>query len=184
VVEARLFNVLRPGCRISVTYGCRLCKAVGHLAWQALNGVPVDFRVLFGYLSHGTGDRLTRRPEHWTNQSVRRLAGDEDPIAAIVAKARKIVFDALDRGWTGPPFEPFDLAERLGLELIPNQDVRDARILPLGRDRFRLEYNPNRPLHRVRYSVAHEIAHTVSRLWRANPKSLSLPRIIRGFVAN
>lgn len=66
----------------------------------------------------------------------------------------------MDEGWDGPPFDILDLAERLGIDTIPTEDVRDARIVPTGQ-RFRIEFNPNRPPSRIRYSVAHEIAHTL-----------------------
>ena len=43
---------------------------------------------------------------------------------------------------------------------MPSQEVLEARTLPSG-TRFRIEYNPNRGINRARYSVAHEIAHTL-----------------------
>jgi hypothetical protein len=89
------------------------------------------------------------------------LAGDDDPVAAITAHARRLVLEAMDAGWAGPPFDLIKLTARLGIEAIPRDDVNDARTVPIsGRD-VRIEYNPNRPLGRVRYSLAHEIAHTL-----------------------
>ena len=81
-------------------------------------------------------------------------------MAAIRERARQVVLRALDDGWTGPPFDPLELAERLKLEVIPRDDVRDARTLAAPNGALRIEYNPNRSRGRVRYSIAHEIAHT------------------------
>lgn len=98
--------------------------------------------------------------EKWTNPSVKKLAGDDDPVRAITKRAREIVLDAIDKGWSGPPFDPLSLSDLLNLRTVPRSDVRDARIVPEG-DGVCLEYNPSRPRGRVRYSIAHEIAHTL-----------------------
>jgi O-acetyl-ADP-ribose deacetylase (regulator of RNase III) len=97
----------------------------------------------------------------WTNRSVLRFAGSADPVTAIVDRARQVVLGALDDGWAGPPFDPLALAELLKLEVTPREDVRDARTLATPNGRLRIEYNPNRSRGRVRYSLAHEIAHTL-----------------------
>ena len=98
----------------------------------------------------------------WTNRSVAVMAGDSDPVDAISEKARRLVLDALDNGWRGPPFDPFLLAKYCRIEVVAKTGVRDARTVPVGRgQRFRIEFNPTRPAARVRYSVAHEIAHTL-----------------------
>lgn len=119
--------------------------------------------------SRGGADRppqprteLTMRDWRWTNRSVALLAADADPVDVITEKARSLVLEALDKGWPGPPFDPFLLAELRGIEVVAKAGVRDARIVPVGRNRrFRIEFNPTRPAARVRYSVAHEIAHTL-----------------------
>src|SRR5436305_1955789 len=101
-----------------------------------------------------------RRTQHrWTNASVLAFAGGQDPIAAITDAARNLVAKALDHGWSGPPYDPLELARLLRLEVMPRSDVRDAQTVPLPKGRFRLEFNPTRPAARVRYSLAHEIAH-------------------------
>jgi O-acetyl-ADP-ribose deacetylase (regulator of RNase III) len=79
----------------------------------------------------------------------------------IVERARGLAIEALDQGWSGPPFDPIQLADRLGLAIAPNADIRDARTVPAGRQGVRIEFNPNRPRGRMRYSIAHEIAHTL-----------------------
>jgi len=97
----------------------------------------------------------------WTNPSVKLLSGDQNPIDAITEKARGLVFQALERGWQGPPFDPFGLAQLLAIETLPTSEVLDARTVPIGANRFRIEFNPDRPPRRIRYSIFHEIAHTL-----------------------
>jgi O-acetyl-ADP-ribose deacetylase (regulator of RNase III) len=98
--------------------------------------------------------------EKWTNSSVRLLAGDDDPVDVITKRARSLVLAAIDKGWTGPPFDPLTLGDILKISFVPRSDVRDARTVAAG-DSFCIEYNPTRPRARVRYSIAHEIAHTL-----------------------
>ena len=100
----------------------------------------------------------------WTNASVRgllKIVGESDPVRAITRRAREVALDAMDKGWTGPPFDPLQLADHLGIAISPRHDVRDARTLPGPAGGVRVEFNPNRPSARVRYSIAHEIAHTL-----------------------
>lgn len=95
----------------------------------------------------------------WTNESVRALAGDRDPVEVVTDRARELVFEALEEGWEGPPYDPFQLAELRRIPLVPREDLYDARIV--SRDgRTQIEFNPTRPRGRVRFSVAHELAHT------------------------
>src|ERR1043166_7274196 len=96
----------------------------------------------------------------WTNRSVVQFAKGADPVKKSPQTAADTVLKAIDEGWQGPPFDPLDLAQRLGIDTVSNDDVRDAQVLGT-RGKFRIEYNPNRPPHRVRYSIAHEIAHTL-----------------------
>lgn len=97
----------------------------------------------------------------WTNPSVLALGTEDDPVKAISAKARALVLNALELGWHGPPFDPFALAELLKINTVPTSNVRDARTVPLSGNRYRIEFNPDRPRRRVRYSLFHEIAHTL-----------------------
>jgi hypothetical protein len=69
---------------------------------------------------------------HWTNPSVLMLAGDDNPIDVITQKARTVVFDAIQNGWSGPPFDPFTLAEYLKIGIVPREDIAEARTVPLG----------------------------------------------------
>lgn len=116
-----------------------------------------------GYTMADTSSSNPRRSSEtrWTHPSVRALAGSRDPVAVVTERARSIALEAIDRGWGGPPFDPIALAELLGIEVVANVAIRDARTVPVGRGRVRIEVNPDRPRGRMRYSVAHELAHTI-----------------------
>lgn len=101
------------------------------------------------------------KPIRWTNASVVAFAQGDDPVAAMENRARQLVLDAIDRGWQGPPFDPLRLAQLLDISIEPCGDVLDARTVPVGTSDFKIEFNPTRPKGRVRFSVAHEIAHTL-----------------------
>ena len=98
--------------------------------------------------------------QYWTNPSVLALAGEHgDPVAVITRIARTVALDAMADGWKGPPFDPFELARRQGIEVVPREELRDARTVPVADERVRVEFNPNRPRGRLRFSIAHELAH-------------------------
>ncbi|MEA2373469.1 MAG: hypothetical protein QOH12_3863 [Solirubrobacteraceae bacterium] len=99
-------------------------------------------------------------PPYWTNESVLAFAAGRDPLEAIETAAQDVVFKAVENGWEGPPFDPFELARILGIEVVPRGELRDARTISIGGEKVALEYNPTRPRHRLRFSLAHEIAHT------------------------
>src|SRR5258708_6692950 len=103
---------------------------------------------------------MNAQGEKWTNPSVKKLAGKNDPIRAITHRAREVGLVAMEKGWPGPPFHPLALCDLLNRRTAPRADIRDARIGPEG-DGLCIEYNPSRPGGRVRYSIAHEIAHTL-----------------------
>jgi len=112
----------------------------------------------------------------WTNASVRAFAAGDDPLEKVVSTSRQVMAAAADNGLKGPPFDPFALAEMLGLALRARADVADARVtadtvgvrstphaplsgfVPAGVPLV-VEYNPTRPHGRMRYNVAHEVAH-------------------------
>lgn len=98
---------------------------------------------------------------YWTHPSVKALAPEADPVADIAERARITVYDAIEAGWSGPPFDPFLLADYMGIPLIAREGINDARTVPIAGSRIQIEYNPNRPRARVRFSVAHELAHTL-----------------------
>jgi len=97
---------------------------------------------------------------YWTNKSVLEFAGGDDPMEAIEAAARDAVFRAVEAGWEGPPFDPFELAHLREIELVPRNELREARTVASGTG-LAIEYNPTRPRDRVRFSIAHEIAHSL-----------------------
>jgi hypothetical protein len=104
-----------------------------------------------------------KRPSagYWNHASVLSLGDVSDPVRAITERARTVVLHAIEAGWTGPPYDPFALAELLRIRLIPTQDVIDARTSANAAGAFAIEFNPGRPPARIRYSIAHEIAHTL-----------------------
>jgi len=104
---------------------------------------------------------MSQQTEYWTNPSVLTFAGKSDPINFITGKAREVVLKAIQAGWQGPPFDPLKLADVLEISTIPREDVLDARILSTSSQRPQIEFNPNQPRGRMRFSIAHEIAHTL-----------------------
>lgn len=105
----------------------------------------------------------------WRNTSVLRLAGRSDPVEVATRLAREAVFGALEAGWEGPPFDPMKLADFMGIVLRASGAVRDARLV-CEKERAVIEYNPARPRARVRYSIAHECAHTLFPDWNEVPR--------------
>jgi O-acetyl-ADP-ribose deacetylase (regulator of RNase III) len=96
----------------------------------------------------------------WTNKSVLRLARGEDPIVVIERLARDLVMRAHDAGWQGPPFNPVAIADLLEIPVEANASVPDARIISKEKQLV-IQYNPTQARGRVRFSVAHEIAHSL-----------------------
>lgn len=98
----------------------------------------------------------------WKHPSVIKLIkenNNSNPIEIVKAKTREFVLEAFTNGWSGPPFNPIELAKLLEIEVMPNESVLDARILPLE-NKQRIEYNPNQRATRINFSIAHEIGHT------------------------
>lgn len=103
----------------------------------------------------------------WVNQSVVALIKEkalpgETPQAVIRRLARQMVAEAREQGWEGVPFDPEILAELQGIEVKPaSGDIRaEARLMPLPDQRLQIEYAPEAPETRRRFSICHEIAHT------------------------
>ena len=94
--------------------------------------------------------------------SIRALLAAEglkDPVAAIRSRARKVVSQADKLAWKGPPFEVKELASLRGLAVTTSTQllsVQDACVMP-----GQIIINGNKPRLRQRYSIAHEIAHTL-----------------------
>ena len=101
----------------------------------------------------------------WTNKSVLALAGEEDPVFAIQKVSRKLVLEALGKGWEGPPFNPISIAKMQDVEVAGNSNIADARLTQTDAGKPRIEFNPQKPRERVRFSIAHEVAHTLFPDW-------------------
>jgi len=110
------------------------------------------------------GEKAGAPSTYWKDPSVLRLAGRRDPITVMTERAQDVVFKALEKGWSGPPFDPIQLAAILEIKVIPGNNVGsaidDARIVPDPSGKLTIEYNPNKSSARVRFSICHEIAHS------------------------
>lgn len=96
-------------------------------------------------------------------------------MAAIRRRARDLVATATALGWSGPPFDVAELASLSGLRVSYNAELKadqDACVMPGV-----VLLNPAKPRVRQRYSLAHEVGHTLfpdyaaelkraGRLWR------------------
>ena len=85
----------------------------------------------------------TAQGGRWTNESVLALCSS-DPARRIRELARQVVIDAVDQGWRGPPYDPFELAQIRGVEVTANHAISDARLVP-GRRKVEIEFNPQPP---------------------------------------
>ncbi|OYY88628.1 MAG: hypothetical protein B7Y45_14325 [Sphingomonas sp. 28-66-16] len=101
----------------------------------------------------------------WTNKSALALARGTDPISAMQETARNLVLKAREAGWEGPPFNPVKIVELLGAKMSANANIADARLLATS-DGATIEFNPQQPRERVRFSIAHELAHMLFPDWR------------------
>lgn len=96
----------------------------------------------------------------WTNRSVLMFAQGEDPVRKIQQHAQKLVLTALENGWDGPPYNPIRIAELFGVRVLATSDIADARTIKKD-GRAVIEFNPNQARERVRFSIAHEVAHLI-----------------------
>jgi hypothetical protein len=91
----------------------------------------------------------------WTHPSVSGLlheSGGVDPYEAIVERARTLALKAMEGGWSGPPYDPFELAEFVGVDVVARQNLEDARLVSVDAGTpSRIEFNPNRRPARVRF---------------------------------
>lgn len=101
---------------------------------------------------------------YWTNPSVLLLISEGasivDPVQRITAKARQLILDYSSADNSIEKINPISLAEFCGISVIARGDVRDSRMV-FRDNKFVIEFNPNRPRPRVRYSICHEIVHTL-----------------------
>lgn len=101
----------------------------------------------------------------WTNKSALALADGQDPVAAAQAAARALVARALAEGWQGPPFNPVTLARMLNVQMEANGSIADARVFATDAGP-KIEFNPQQPRERVRFTIAHELAHLLFPDWK------------------
>ena len=64
------------------------------------------------------------------------------------------------------PVDPFKLAALRSASVVPRTDIREARLLVGQNNNPLIEYNPTRPPARIRFSICHELAHTLFPDWR------------------
>src|SRR5260370_11232981 len=100
----------------------------------------------------------------WTNASVLSLARSGDPIEAITQKARDIILRFMEAGHS-PPLDAIDIARFAVVSVVPSAEVSDARTIFVS-GRPLIQFNPNRPKSRIRYSICHEIIHTLFPDWK------------------
>lgn len=119
------------------------------------------------------------KQSYWTNMSVLALAQDDDPIALMTQKARGVILNFIESGGSGPPFDTTEIARFLGVTVVPSVEVRDARTVYVG-GKPQIEFNPNRPKSRIRYSVSHELIHTLFPDWKEEIRYRSAHQEMRG----
>lgn len=104
--------------------------------------------------------QTVRAARKWNNPSVQDFAEGRDAIEKMVSLARNFALELLEGSNRVGPVDPFRLAELRRIPVIPNEAIADARLVPLPADRMQIEFNPNQPKSRTRFSIAHELAHT------------------------
>jgi hypothetical protein len=103
----------------------------------------------------------------WRHPSVLALIADEgrqdDPVAIIRKRARALVAEAREFGWSGPPFDPHVLASFRGIRLSPDRLApgHDAFIIPRDGRKLEIVFDIARPATRQNFSICHEISHTL-----------------------
>ena len=105
-----------------------------------------------------------------SHPSILALAeGDERPIEEIVrglaqAKLAEAItlLQAVDETWSPPPFDPFFIAQVLGIRCVEtaHSELDDAMLM-MQAGVPTIVYRKHRIKSRIRFSVFHEIAHTL-----------------------
>ncbi|MEM6108471.1 ImmA/IrrE family metallo-endopeptidase [Mycobacterium sp. 050272] len=123
---------------------------------------------------------MSDRSSAWSNPSVLAFAGGADPLLKAREVAAQLVSVARARNLQGPPVDVLALARAAGIHVRAVNEVADARIVaeplddhnpetpestkdfapfPDGTSGLTIDYNPSRPRGRLRFSIAHELAH-------------------------
>lgn len=63
---------------------------------------------------------LPSTTQYWTHPSISVMGQESDPIHFVTESACDLVFRAIESGWQGPPFDPFQLANFAGLKVLPS----------------------------------------------------------------
>jgi Zn-dependent peptidase ImmA (M78 family) len=108
-----------------------------------------------------TNVKREKNEKNWTHPSILPLLREGNPVKIIIDRTRLLIYDALQKGWLGPPYDPFELAEILKIKTSASGNIMDARTVPTDKGGMLIEFNPNQPRVRIRFSLAHEIAHTL-----------------------
>jgi hypothetical protein len=114
---------------------------------------------------HNTGGR-TRAGAPKKHESVEALLAfhnERKPKPLIQRLARERVAYAKSMGWFGPPYCPKILASILGIRcrLVQHDIGGDGRILPYRDGKLWIEYRDNPFPERQRFTIFHELAHTL-----------------------
>lgn len=123
---------------------------------------------------------MVDRSPAWSNPSVLAFAGSTDPLLKAREVAAQLVTVARAHNLQGPPVDVLALARAAGIHVRAVNEVADARIVaaslhddntetyrpaqdlvsfPDGTSGLTIDYNPSRPRGRLRFSIAHELAH-------------------------
>lgn len=110
--------------------------------------------------------RSDRKREFWLHPAVQGLLNAEDsvrcPREAIRRRVGRVVEEAINLGWSGPPFEMDILASLHGFELREDESLssdQDGCLIPGARPQILV--NPSSSPRRVRFTIAHEVVHTL-----------------------
>lgn len=106
-----------------------------------------------------------RIQKNWSHPSVLGLinkTGVSDPIEAIRRKAKEQVARAKKFNWSGPPYDPLELASLMGIKHCSSTNLfsAEAQLTPVDKYQLLIEFNPERSESRKNYSICHEIVHT------------------------
>jgi O-acetyl-ADP-ribose deacetylase (regulator of RNase III) len=155
--DIRILRFRRGSARDYIFISHKEHRGILESAISQITSPPWDY--MFEIYSVKEEKYMAQSKRFWTHPSVLAMAGKADPIDAVVSKARAVVLNALQAGWSGPPYDPIRLAEYLRTEVVPNAEIFEARTIPRGLNHFRIEFNPHKPRNRVKFSLAHELAH-------------------------
>lgn len=101
----------------------------------------------------------------WRHPSVLELMKTAEhvgrPEERIVEKAKEIVAAGIKLGWSGPPFDPYILANILGIKTKQIDFIdAEAQIVPIN-GQFELQFRSDVANTRLNFTICHEIAHTL-----------------------